>query len=105
MVSILVKIVVIVVSAIAGGFFGAWFSYRFQSRKIVKVRRIAIKALEIFLNYAKKRQTYDLAASEFNNKINIVENANSTSKCKITKCFYKSTPLVLRNSISFLVSH
>ena len=42
MVSILIKIVVIVVSAIAGGFFGAWFSYRFQSRKIVKVRRIAI---------------------------------------------------------------
>ena len=32
-------------------------------------------------------------------------NANSTSKCKITKCFCKSTPLVLRNSISFLVSH
>ena len=30
---------------------------------------------------------------------------NSTSKCKITKCFCKSTPLVLRNSISFLVSH
>ena len=33
------------------------------------------------------------------------EFANSTSKCKITKCFCKSTPLVLRNSISFLVSH
>ena len=33
------------------------------------------------------------------------ENANSTSKCKITKCFCKSTPLVLRNSIFFLVSH
>lgn len=31
--------------------------------------------------------------------------ANSTSKCKITQCFCKSTPLVLRNSISFLVSH
>ena len=31
--------------------------------------------------------------------------ANSTSKCKITKCLCKSTPLVLRNSISFLVSH
>ena len=31
--------------------------------------------------------------------------ANSTSKCKITKCFCKSTPLVLRISISFLVSH
>ena len=35
----------------------------------------------------------------------IKANANSTSKCKITKCFCKSTPLVLRNSISFLVSH
>ena len=34
-----------------------------------------------------------------------VQRANSTSKCKITKCFCKSTPLVLRNSISFLVSH
>ena len=34
-----------------------------------------------------------------------ITDANSTSKCKITKCFCKSTPLVLRNSISFLVSH
>ena len=44
-----------------------------------------------------------------NNSINKNElssaDANSTSKCKITKCFCKSTPLVLRNSISFLVSH
>ena len=30
---------------------------------------------------------------------------NSTSKCKITKCFCKSTLLELKNSISFLVSH
>ena len=37
--------------------------------------------------------------------ISIGANANSTSKCKITKCFCKSTPLVLRYSISFLVSH
>lgn len=52
--------------------------------KIVKVRRIAIKALEIFLNYAKKRQTYDLAASEFNNKINIVEKrAILVALCKL----------------------
>lgn len=90
MASILVKIVVIIVSAIAGGFFGAWFSYRFQSRKIVKVRRIAIKALEIFLNYAKKRQTYDLAASEFNNKINIVEKrAILVALCKLGIPFMK----------------
>ena len=45
---------------------------------------------------------------DFNNFINMKIKtlfANSTSKCKITKCFCKSTPLVLRNSISFLVSH
>lgn len=82
--SFLVKFVVIVVSAITGGFFGAWFSYRFQSRKIDKVRRIAVKALEIFLNYAKKRQTYDLAALEFDNKINVVEKrAILVALCKL----------------------
>ena len=41
----------------------------------------------------------------FKIKLVLVSYANSTSKCKITKCFCKSTPLVLRNSISFLVSH
>ena len=41
----------------------------------------------------------------FNKKNVFYKFANSTSKCKITKCFCKSTPLVLRNSISFLVSH
>ena len=46
-----------------------------------------------------------LASVLFNNKDNMQEIANSTSKCKITKCFCKSTPLVLRNSIFFLVSH
>ena len=46
-----------------------------------------------------------LASVLFNNKDNMQEIANSTSKCKITKCFCKSTPLVLRNSFFFLVSH
>ena len=41
----------------------------------------------------------------FMNCCMLISCANSTSKCKITKCFCKSTPLVLRNSISFLVSH
>ena len=40
-----------------------------------------------------------------NGVVTDLEGANSTSKCKITKCLCKSTPLVLRNSISFLVSH
>ena len=71
--SVLIRIAIIVVTALLGGLSGAWFQYKFQNRKVSKVRRIAIKALDIFLNYAKKRQTYDLAAQEFNNKINIVE--------------------------------
>ena len=43
--------------------------------------------------------------NSFNRKAYETFTANSTSKCKITKCFCKSTPLVLRNSIFFLVSH
>ena len=50
---------------------------------------------EAFAGESQARNKYTYFAS----------NANSTSKCKITKCFCKSTPLVLRNSISFLVSH
>ena len=41
----------------------------------------------------------------FDNFKDSYEFANSTSKCKITKCFCKSTLLELKNSISFLVSH
>ena len=49
--------------------------------------------------YVSERYSY------YNPSDNKLYNANSTSKCKITKCFCKSTPLVLRNSIFFLVSH
>ena len=34
-----------------------------------------------------------------------LSHANSTSKCKITKCFCKSTPLVLRYSISLTLNY
>lgn len=71
--SIIIRIVIIIVTALLGGLSGAWFQYRFQNRKVSKVRSIAIDALKTFLGYAKKGQTYDLAAQEFNNKINIVE--------------------------------
>lgn len=82
--SIIIRIVIIIVTALLGGLSGAWFQYRFQNRKVSKVRHIAIKALDIFLNYAKKRQTYDLASQEFNNKINIVEKrAILVALCKL----------------------
>ena len=59
------------------------------------------KKSELVAIYGRRRVGKSYLVSEcFGKKI-----ANSTSKCKITKCFCKSTPLVLRNSISFLVSH
>lgn len=60
-------------TALFGGFCGAWCHYKFQNKRISKVRDIAIKALKIFQDYAKKNQTYDKAASEFNNKIDVIE--------------------------------
>ena len=59
-------------------------------------------------NLSTKEMTSVFAGGIFNKffgPIGIIYTANSTSKCKITKCFCKSTPLVLRNSIFFLVSH
>lgn len=48
------------------------------------MRGIAIKALKIFQGYAKKKQTFDMVASEFNNKIDIVEKrAVLVALCKL----------------------
>ena len=73
---------------------------------------MAQTAMTVRMDNQQKAQ-FDKLCEQFgmsaNTAINIfvkaVIRANSTSKCKITKCFCKSTPLVLRNSISFLVSH
>lgn len=82
--SILIRIAIIVVTALLGGLSGAWFQYKFQNRKVSKVRRIAIKALKIFLGYARKGQAFDLATSEFNNKMNVVEKrAVLVALCKL----------------------
>ena len=65
-------------------------------------------ACHILTTYRKQQRQLERIkhpVRSFKNIIKKIVNANSTSKCKITKCFCKSTPLVLRNSISFLVSH
>ena len=70
--------------AILGGFFGAYYNYKFLNLKYSKIRSIAIKALNIFEGYAKYSQTYDMAASEFNNSLNIVEKrAVLVALCKL----------------------
>lgn len=67
------SILIALLSAFLGGYFGAWFQYCFQNRKVSKVRKIAIKALNVFSRYAKQEQTFDMATSEFNNTLDVVE--------------------------------
>lgn len=49
-----------------------------------KVRQIAIKALDVFGRYAKQGQSFDMAASEFNNSLDVVEKrAVLVALCKL----------------------
>ena len=98
--TILIRIAIIIITALVGGFLGAWFQYWFQNRKISRVRRIAIEALRIFLDYARKNQTFDMAASEFNNRVNIVEKrAVLVALCKL------GIPIVKPVDESFCIEH
>lgn len=78
------SILVALLSAFLGGYFGAWFQHWFQKRKVHKVRQIAIKALDVFGRYAKQGQSFDMAASEFNNSLDVVEKrAVLVALCKL----------------------
>lgn len=61
------------IGAIIGTYGGALFAAKRQEKHIKKLRQVAIKALKIFQKYARNRQTYDVAASEFNNALSIAE--------------------------------
>ena len=69
----LIPILTASIGALIGTFGGAWFLYRRQEDKIENVRLIAIKALKIFLEYAKQKKSFVEASSEFNTKINVSE--------------------------------
>lgn len=78
------SILVALLSAFLGGYFGAWFQHWFQKRKVHKVCQIAIKALDVFGRYAKQGQSFDMAASEFNNSLDVVEKrAVLVALCKL----------------------
>ena len=80
----IISILLALLSAFLGGYFGAWFQHSFQNRKVNKVRKIAIKALDVFCRYVKQGQTFDKAASEFNNSLNVVEKrAVLVALCKL----------------------
>lgn len=79
-----ITIVIALISALLGSYFGALFQYYFQNRKISKIRSIAIKALDIFEQYAKQDNTFDIVSEEFNNSLNIVEKrAVLVALCKL----------------------
>ena len=81
---ILINVFSALLAAFLGGYFGAWFQHSFQNRKVNKVRKIAIKALDVFCRYAKQGQTFDKAASEFNNSLDVVEKrAVLVALCKL----------------------
>lgn len=72
-ISIIVTLVSGAIGALIGTYGGAYFSTNRQERRIKELRNAAVKALQIFLKYARKRQTYDIAASEFNNSLSVAE--------------------------------
>ena len=81
---IIINVLLALLSAFLGGYFGAWFQHSFQNRKVNKVRKIAIKALDVFSRYAKQGQTFDKATSEFNNSLDVVEKrAVLVALCKL----------------------
>ena len=73
MATILINIGVALVCAIVGTFLGSLFLSWIQRAKLKNVREVAIKALKIFIDYAKDGQTFQSATSEFNNKLSVVE--------------------------------
>lgn len=61
------------IGALIGTYVGAFFLHWKKEKKIKNVRKIAIKSLDIFKEYASQKKTYTDSANEFNNKLNISE--------------------------------
>lgn len=79
-----IDILIPILAALLGGFVGAWFQNLFLLHKTNKVRKIAIRGLCVFKKYAKDGQSYDTAASDFNNELNVVEKrAVLVALCKL----------------------
>ena len=66
-------IVIALLGALIGTYFGTFFLSKREELKVKKVRKIAIRALKIVANYSKHNGTYDKACQEFNAKLNIAE--------------------------------
>ena len=95
---IIINVLTALLAAFLGGYFGAWFQHNFQNRKVNKVRKIAIKALDVFCRYVKQGQTFDKAASEFNNSLDVVEKRAGHKTIISSSSFQRALPMVLLSS-------
>lgn len=66
-------VIIALISALVGTYFGTYFLARREESKQFKIRNIAIKALEIVKEYAKYSGTYDMASAEINAKLSVAE--------------------------------
>lgn len=62
-----------VIGAFIGTYFGAVFSARRQEKRLIEVRKMALKAINIFKSYAHGGKTYFETADQFNNSMSISE--------------------------------
>lgn len=70
---IIISLLTALIGGILGTYLGAKFLYKEQESKTKEVRKIAIKGLNIFKNYAKKGQSFKDAENQFNNDLNVAE--------------------------------
>lgn len=61
------------VGALIGTYGGSYFLHWRQEKKIKNVRSMAVKALNIFKEYAHHKKNYADSANEFNTKLNVSE--------------------------------
>ena len=61
------------IGALIGTYGGSYFLHWKQERKIKNVRSMAVKALDIFKEYAQQKRTYADTTNEFNTKLSISE--------------------------------
>lgn len=72
-ISIIVTLLSGAIGAIIGTYYGALFAAKRQERRLRDVRYIALKGISILKKYARRNQSYDLAADDFNNSMSIAE--------------------------------
>lgn len=61
------------IGALIGTYGGSYFLQWKQEKKIKNVRSMAVKALNIFKEYAQHKKSYADATNEFNTKLNVSE--------------------------------